>query len=984
MSYTTPEEQARQAKLKILFPNMTPGTKVPPLYTLNGCGVMLYGSRDHDRDTQSYVTTLFFTLVFLPLFPIKAYRVVKASHNSYYFLGTEPLSGLCKGYRLVVACVAIFFIATISWSSHVNSEPYKNRLVLKHGKELIASKQWLDATTEVLPLLHDQSFGAEAQAIVKEATTGVFSADPETLRIYLFAIANDPNRDEIVPNFSQRLLEKAQSYSADQPAAAMSLLDLASKHLGDLDPAKVKEARMAISQSWWQSSPQDVNAACAYVIEREDTLEEEKQREILLPHVKNSFLLDSEAARILGGILFRDERFAEAQTLLSRYTTPRMKSFHRAVDHYQATLESRQSFYISQLDRRMAPASFYTAYEKADEAEQSRLVNDYLVEKFKTDAQVQQALAEQEDAGRMVAPVMQLGITELNLSRAADSAEARTSMLQSAEKTFLSIRGAVGDTDEYRLFLGEISYWLGKHEEGKKLFDELLAANQRSSIWLMEVAQRLRDVGEHDVARSMLEEAWTKEADTKTKASIAAFRQIMADDSKDRLLWLGRCDQSQAYIKTAIHENKAHVAIEEGRMNDAISDYKNALEEYQHVGDSASKFNNEALVWQGISQLTGKIEDFRSGVKLMERSLRLEQSAITMGNLVSAYSSLSNWQLNQKLFDLSKMPEFSSSGMFLSLCKKPEDYQTLVAEYLALPEMDQAVKLSRQQQVMAPKSPQAYASLANYYAYSKNETELSALLEQIVAAKMNFAEPLAETKKYYAGEFSEEDRSNLEKSISSRRKMIQGFPEGDSSPSCIILETYLLEDENALRHRPKEGTEESVAKLLERAQQLKQRLNCSATNETLFEMLCESAVEKLRQDAEIEALYRSHQWSFSAEDFLTWLHINEKYVPKLAALAEVKQAYAVNEESQKIAGNEASVQQWIWSRSCAPDQTSALKQRIVDAKWRQLLVQVEYELAPYSTNNILYRHLLAIAMDDPAKAKEVLDVAKAQGIPYGE
>lgn len=984
MNYTTPEEQARQAQFKIMFPKMKPSTKAPPLFTLNGCGVMLYGMRDQDRETQSYVTTLFLTLVFVPLFPIKAYRVVKASHNSYYFLGTEPLSGLCKGYRWAVACVALFFIASISWNNHVNSQPYQNRLALKQGKEMVASQQWLDATNKVLPLIHDANFGAEAQSILKEATTGVFAADSDTLRNYLIAIAKKPNPEAIVPDFSQRLLEKAQAYRADQPAAAMSLLDIVAKHPGDLDLAAIKEARMATTQAWWQSLPQDVHAACAYVIEREDTLDEAKQREILLPHGKNPFLLDSEAARILGGILFREERFTEAQTLLSRYTTPRMDSFHRAVAHYQSTLERRQTFYISELDRRKAPASFYSAYEMADEAEQSRLVNDYLVEKFKTDPQVQQALEEQEEAGRMVAPVMQLGITELNLSRSADSAEVRTSMLQSAEKTFLSIRGAVGDTDEYRLFLGEISYWLGKHEEGKKLFDELLEANQRSSSYLMEVAQRLRDVGEHDLARAMLEEAWTKESDTEAKANIAAFRQIMSDDSKDRLIWLERCDQSQAYIKTAIHENKAHVAIEEGRMEDAIGEYKKALEEYQDVGESASKFNNEALVWQGISRLSGKIEDFRAGVKLMERSLRLEQSAITMGNLVSAYNSLSIWQLNQKRFDLSKIPEFCSTPLYFSLCNKAEDYKAFVAEYLASPEMEQAVKLSRQQQVMAPKNPESYSFLVNYYTYSKNEKEMANLLPQIVAAKMNFTESLAELKKYYAGEFSEEDRANLEKSIVRRRKMIEGFPESDPSPLRVILETYLLSAENALRLRPKQGTREPVAKLLEKARQLQQRLNCYATNDILFDMLCEAAVEKLCEDAEIEILYRRHQWAFSADDFLTLLHADEKYLPKLTAVAEIKQAYEVNVESLKISGNDASIQQWIWSRSSAPDQTSALQKRIVDAKWRQLLAQMEYELAPYSTNTILYRHLLAVAMGEPAKAKEVFDRAKSQGIPVGE
>ena len=31
-----------------------------------------------------------------------------------------------------------------------------------------------------------------------------------------------------------------------------------------------------------------------------------------------------------------------------------------------------------------------------------------------------------------------------------------------------------GDSDAYRLFLGQVNYWLGKADEGQKLFDALL------------------------------------------------------------------------------------------------------------------------------------------------------------------------------------------------------------------------------------------------------------------------------------------------------------------------------------------------------------------------------------------------------------------------------------------------------------------------------------------------------------------------------
>ena len=83
---------------------------------------------------------------------------------------------------------------------------------------------------------------------------------------------------------------------------------------------------------------------------------------------------------------------------------------------------------------------------------------------------------------------------------------ARKAELEAAEKTFLAIRGMAGDTDEYRLFLGQVYYWLGRLEEGRALFEELLAANERSYGTLMAVSSTLREVGEDSLARQFTEE----------------------------------------------------------------------------------------------------------------------------------------------------------------------------------------------------------------------------------------------------------------------------------------------------------------------------------------------------------------------------------------------------------------------------------------------------------------------------------------------
>ena len=54
------------------FPELRPVSSPPPLQTINGVGLMVYGSRDYDEGTNTYVVTLFFTFLFIPIFALSA------------------------------------------------------------------------------------------------------------------------------------------------------------------------------------------------------------------------------------------------------------------------------------------------------------------------------------------------------------------------------------------------------------------------------------------------------------------------------------------------------------------------------------------------------------------------------------------------------------------------------------------------------------------------------------------------------------------------------------------------------------------------------------------------------------------------------------------------------------------------------------------------------------------------------------------------
>ena len=88
----TVEQWKEQAQNLLAYEALEPIDKAPSLFTFNGIGTMLYGHRDYDSATKSYIATLYFTVLFIPIFPIAAYRVISESGRGYRFLGKARLS----------------------------------------------------------------------------------------------------------------------------------------------------------------------------------------------------------------------------------------------------------------------------------------------------------------------------------------------------------------------------------------------------------------------------------------------------------------------------------------------------------------------------------------------------------------------------------------------------------------------------------------------------------------------------------------------------------------------------------------------------------------------------------------------------------------------------------------------------------------------------------------------------------------------------
>lgn len=106
----TLDEWIETAKRNIALEGTEPIASAPSLGTINGIGTKLYGRREYDSQSGTYTATLYFTLLYVPIIPIAAYRVNDLGGNRYQFHGKVRLA---PSAFIAPAIIALIILAMI-------------------------------------------------------------------------------------------------------------------------------------------------------------------------------------------------------------------------------------------------------------------------------------------------------------------------------------------------------------------------------------------------------------------------------------------------------------------------------------------------------------------------------------------------------------------------------------------------------------------------------------------------------------------------------------------------------------------------------------------------------------------------------------------------------------------------------------------------------------------------------------------------------
>ena len=103
------KEPTLEAAARRVILDPQPIKSAPPLFTLNGFGLKLYGRGDR-RPDGFYASTLYLCGLFIPLLPISRYLVRDAGEGGWHFLGKIPLSQPQRWYRRALVLAIVGFI----------------------------------------------------------------------------------------------------------------------------------------------------------------------------------------------------------------------------------------------------------------------------------------------------------------------------------------------------------------------------------------------------------------------------------------------------------------------------------------------------------------------------------------------------------------------------------------------------------------------------------------------------------------------------------------------------------------------------------------------------------------------------------------------------------------------------------------------------------------------------------------------------------
>ncbi len=955
-----------------------PVTSAPSLGSINGVGCILYGNRDAKGD--SYITTRWFCVIFIPILAIDAWRVVPAASGGWYFLTKERLSRFARNMNLTMAAMALFIMASLWWEGYTSSPEYVARQNLRAADHLVAAGKFVEAARRYGEVSRTGYFAEAAQAGIHQALEQAFrnEAPDRLLQAYKTLLSMPAYFQQGDKRFSQPFqlgMGYVAKFQDRDPETALQFLDLA----GRVKPAgaDLLPARLVLLQALLKANPDNVERAVelALIYEKGNALDTAVQ--VLLP--RQAKLGATEGARILGQRFLKDGQTKEAYPLLLAYVQAKLENLRGLERSYQARLQAIDAEALRELNS--GHASFnYAGYENSAKPKQQEMVDDYIMGKIKTDAALGQTLEKLKSAGDIVNITLDLGILQLGRAQEMTDPARRKQELESAEKTFLAIRSFAGESDEYQMFLGQVYCWLGRSAEARPLFDKLLAKHQRSYAILLSLAQVYRDLGDNMMARSLVEEAFANTKNVREKQAAASFRASIQKDVDDQIAWLEKCDPASLPVQVELNAAKGERALELGDTATAVSLLQKAVDGYDKQPKTLASLNNGALVCFALFRASGKLEFQQRGLARMREAV-----AMSPDNSVLLTNSLQELlpQAVRETLGEAILPEAVVNGCGLGMLGLLYDNeagrQSVFRRFHDSEPMKMAQGFLERALLLAPKDAGLYSIAIRLNVGNLDAAALRKLAERLQTADLNMAEIRTETLATY-----QKTTAASRQFLAAEEKRLAALLTRPEIVKHPLTHQYLLDEwVDCKLQAAANGDPVEIGKVLAAAEIAYREHRCHTSRSTLIDALMLATQDRLaRQDQEFAALATPVRCSLGARQLLTALLLRrDRLTAAIRADGDFQKAMALVQETRANFPDWPTTEEWILLDSADPAASAKTVATFKAHPMASLVVDLAYRINPVKASSVLEFYFKSRMLGDDAKGIAGYDEAVKAGVP---
>lgn len=958
------------------FPDMKPVRSAPPLVTINGCGMSMYGARDADPQTGTYVKTHCLCLLFMPIVALSAYRVAD-SERGWYFIGRVPLSAFARAWNCFLVLALLGSVGYGAWHNHTSSPGYAAGKRLAEADRLVAEGKMGPAA----PIYFDLTFGGTEHAVAavekfQALIDGpVAQADAEAATAVFRTAQRMQQRGRTLPRVLDSGLAWVTQHAEADPRAALEVLEIIAP-FGQAEALNPR--RRELLERLVVSEPGNADLASQLGVVYEAQGELAKCEPLLAPHQRQ--LGVREGARILGQIYAHQSKFEPAHALLLPYVEGRLKQLRAAEAAYAAAVKQVQKQAVDQLQTGLAPGFAYDRYQKASKGDKETLVDEYVTGKIKSDPAVKKALEAISSEARVVPVAIDLGIVILRRAQDGADPNVRREELEKAEKMFLAVRGLAGESDQYRLYLGQVYYWLGKHDAGRKLFDELLASKKRSFETLVGVARLLREVGALAEARALAEEAYDNAAQQDQKHGAAAFRSTMWIDTDDQIAWLRRSNTAEPSIKGSLSTALGDKAIQDGNDAEAAQHLREAIDVYSKQAETAASLNNGALAHLSLFRVTGDRQALDKGLEMLDRAVALDPSnSILLSNVAGSVMGAAFRDVIGKSIDLKALRLEGRLDLLAFLYKDAASREQVVKRLRGHAGFARASSYLDRLLTLAPKSPDNYHVLAANYRFLRDEAALRALRQRAEAADLD----LSDIRRHALDQYTGKEDAKLHKELGPRIERYEAVLKERRKAkdttfavaACSLIQLRMTLDTM--------GVPLDADALVKLAEEAHAAAPSKATGSTLVAALLARAGRTLEGKEPAYAGLVAKARRALSPSYLIAVGLDQegKLGEAIRADQDVRRAVALHR--QQIAGFPDDASEWSWAvmRALHPDDAARTRELLAQDKCLEHERALEERIDLYSATVAYRAYWSQVLAGDQAKGQKILKECAERGVP---